>query len=114
MFKFLKKPTQEEIQAELEEEKERVRQERIRQAEAKKREQEIARVIEENRNTSFVIDWDKLNPFSVERTYNNDHWSTVIGYFLNGNVKEWYLHCSLEVHMKLTEEFKQYIEKKKQ
>jgi hypothetical protein len=71
------------------------------------------KIDDENRDAPFVIDWNKLEPFSVERANKNGIWYTVIGYFLNGNVKEWQLNCSVKRHYELAEQFKAYKETKK-
>lgn len=61
-------------------------------------------------NADYVIDFNLLNPFSIERIIKNDAGTTVLGYFDNkGESREWYLHCSLDMHQQLTTEFKEYI-----
>lgn len=73
----------------------------------------------EQRNAEFVIDWKKMNAFSIERMMENNIPKTVIGYMLtepvvtteNGVtykdvVREWTLYCSDERHSELANEFK--------
>ena len=71
------------------------------------------KIDDENRDASFIIDWNSLEPFSIERAIKNGSWYTVIGYFLNGNLKEWHLNCSLKRHYELAQEFKAYKDTKK-
>ena len=67
----------------------------------------------------FVVDFEKLKPFSIERTKRKDApgYKTIIGYFLTTNnskeVKEWHLYCNLATHNRIAEEFKQYLQKDK-
>lgn len=62
-------------------------------------------------SSSFIIDWDNMDAFSVERMGDNSCAYTVIGYYMTdeNNVKhihEWKFYCSHEQHEKLAEEFK--------
>jgi len=54
----------------------------------------------------FEIDWDQLNPFSIERLIDN---RTSLGYFSSGETREWFLHCSLETHQRLAAEFREFL-----
>jgi len=60
---------------------------------------------------TFLVDFIKINAFSIERTIdNNEQEETVIGYMdKNDNVKEWSLICSSETHEKLCEFFRKQI-----
>lgn len=66
---------------------------------------------QEDRNAKFVIDWSKLDVFSIERQYNyNGNLSvTVIGHWLTVNgtkmSKEWVLYCSVARHNELVDDF---------
>lgn len=62
----------------------------------------------------FVIDFEKMNAFSIERVPNslpNDNgvYKTTIGYLLNGEVREWVLWCSLTQHNILAQDFREYM-----
>lgn len=63
-----------------------------------------------NRNAGFGIDFDQMNPFSIERNRGEDNNPvTVFGYFNDeGKPAEWYLYCSLERHNQFVEEFNQH------
>lgn len=52
----------------------------------------------------FSIDWQKMKAFSIERIADR----TNIGYFVNEEVKEWKLTCSLETHRILVRQFEHY------
>ena len=61
-------------------------------------------------NADYVIDFNLLNPFSIERIIKNNAGTTVLGYFdTKGEPREWFLHCSLDMHQRLANEFKEYI-----
>jgi predicted Zn-dependent peptidase len=65
------------------------------------------------------VDWRAINAFSIERIYNKteNQAQTVIGYILATKddriTKEWYIFCNEEHHEKLVEDFKDYIETRK-
>lgn len=60
--------------------------------------------------SDYVIDFNLLNPFSIERIIKNDAVTTVLGYFdTKGEPREWYLECSFDMHQRLATEFKEYI-----
>jgi len=67
-----------------------------------------------NRNSNFAIDFNQLNPFSIERNIDCDNKPvTVLGYFdVEGKPSEWYLYCSLERHNQFVEEFNQHKARK--
>ena len=66
-----------------------------------------------NRDASFAVDFDQLNPFSIERNVSDGKPCTIFGYFdKNGAVSEWYLFCSLETHNRLVEDYNGYKAKK--
>ena len=61
----------------------------------------------------FVVDWDKINAFSVERHGGEKEAYTIIGYHdKDGCVDEWKFYCSLTQHNKLAKEFADGIAKK--
>lgn len=61
----------------------------------------------------FVVDWDKINAFSVERHGGEKEAYTIIGYYdKDGYVGEWKFYCSLAQHNKLAKEFADGIAKK--
>lgn len=88
-----------------------------------------SRLETEMNSASFVIDWKTMNVFSVERMWSNGLHKTIIGYLLaepviytesddqrvthKDVVREWSLYCSAEMHEKLANEFKEYLEEKK-
>lgn len=62
----------------------------------------------------FSLDFEKMNAFSIERTFKNgDYPKTVVGYFLNGDVKEWYLQTSAKEHNRIVAEFELWKEGRK-
>ena len=66
-----------------------------------------------NRDASFAVDFDQLNPFSIERNVSDGKPCTIFGYFdKNGAASEWYLFCSLETHNQLVEDYNGYKAKK--
>ena len=57
----------------------------------------------------YSINWHQMEPFSIERMLVNGVAKTVLGYLdQGGNIKEWTLYCSHDMHQKLVEEFRQY------
>ena len=79
---------------------------------------QISKLTEQNKqkflselvNADYVIDFNLLNPFSIERIIKNDAGTTVLGYFdTKGEPREWFLQCSFDMHQKLATEFKEYI-----
>jgi hypothetical protein len=78
-------------------------------------ENEIKSLRDTDRNCSFVIDWNNLDVFSIERRGGD----TIIGYYLEEPifhekkemwvpkkvVKEWYIACSVRIHEKLVTEY---------
>lgn len=55
----------------------------------------------------FVIDWDNMNAFSIERHGGDREAYTIIGYYnKEQDVSEWKFYCSQEQHNKLAKEFK--------
>lgn len=63
--------------------------------------------------TAFAVDFDILNPFSIERNVHEGRACTIFGYFdKDGNVSEWFWFCSLECHNKLVESYHGYKAKK--
>lgn len=62
---------------------------------------------------SFVIDFDQLNPFSIERNVTDGNPCTIFGYFdKEGKVSEWVWYCSMDTHTRVVEEFNGYKAKK--
>ena len=79
---------------------------------------QISKLTEQNKqkflselvNADYVIDFNLLNPFSIERIIKNDAGTTVLGYFsTKGEPREWFLQCSFDMHQRLSNEFKEYI-----
>ena len=60
-------------------------------------------------DSPVAIDFQKMNAFSIERMLSDDgnEVMTTIGYIVNGEVKEWYLNCSQEIHNELVKLFLQ-------
>lgn len=66
-----------------------------------------------NDQASFVIDFWRLNPFSVERNVMDGRPCTIFGYFDNeGKVAEWVWFCSVDTHNKVVKEYNEYKAKK--
>jgi hypothetical protein len=64
---------------------------------------------EDINDSTFVIDFNAVNAFSIERL-NKGQAVTVIGFIApNGDTRQWYLYCSHEEHNRLAEEFKKHI-----
>jgi hypothetical protein len=73
-------------------------------------EQKNQMFLSELANADYVIDFNLLNPFSIERIIKNDAGTTVLGYFnTKGEPRVWDLQCSFDMHQKLSNEFKEYI-----
>jgi hypothetical protein len=71
------------------------------------------KVVADCHAADFVVDWNNLNVFSVERHGGEKEAYTIIGYFdKDGCVDEWKFYCSLEQHNKLAQEFRNGITKK--
>ena len=71
------------------------------------------KIIADCHAAEFVVDWDKMNAFSVERHGGEKEAYTIIGYFdKDNNVAEWKFYCSLTQHNKLAKEFADGIAKK--
>lgn len=62
--------------------------------------------------SEFAVDFCNMNAFSIERMCRDGQAVTVIGYFLNNQVREWNLYCNEERHQELVNQFKLYLEKK--
>lgn len=62
--------------------------------------------------SEFALDYCQMNAFSIERLCRDGQAVTVIGYFLNNQVREWNLYCNEERHQELVNQFKLYLEKK--
>lgn len=71
------------------------------------------KIITDCHAAEFVVDWDKINAFSVERHGGEKEAYTIIGYYdKDGCVDEWKFYCSLAQHNKLAKEFANGIAKK--
>ncbi len=64
-------------------------------------------------NFQFSLDFNSMNAFSIERVIRNDQPKTVVGYFIGGNVKEWYLETSAKEHNRIVAEFELWKGQKK-
>ena len=70
-------------------------------------------IVKDCHSAEFVVDWDKINAFSIERHGGEKEAYTIIGYFdSNNQVAEWKFYCSLEQHNKLAKEYKDGLTKK--
>lgn len=70
-----------------------------------------------DKNAPFAFDFEKMNAVSVERfpADGDDIAYTIIGYNSSKDsieLHDWNVYCSLEVHNKIVEEFRQYMDKK--
>ena len=71
------------------------------------------KIVADCQAATFVVDWDKINAFSVERHGGEKEAYTIIGYYdKDGCVDEWKFYCSLAQHNKLAKEFADGIAKK--
>lgn len=74
-------------------------------------------VTEDVQSSTFMIDWDKMDAFSIERMGDFSEAYTIIGYWNKNEsgtayVSEWKFYCSQEQHEKLAKEFADGITKK--
>jgi uncharacterized protein Veg len=81
------------------------------------RKQKKDAVQEDVSTSTFVIDWNNMNAFSVERMGDHNEAYTIIGYWNKNEsgiayVAEWKFYCSQEQHEKLAKEFSDGITKK--
>ena len=67
-----------------------------------------------NTKAKFAIDFEQLNPFSIERNGKSEgNPCTIFGYFdKEGKVSEWVWYCSMDTHTRVVEEFNGYKAKK--
>ncbi len=85
------------------------------EAQIKKMQLDKVDAIKTDVNTSeFVIDWNNMDVFSVERMGDHQSAYSVIGYYMYNEtevkeVREWKFYCSHEQHNKLAEEFRNAI-----
>lgn len=80
------------------------------------RTEQLEEVVADVQSSTFVIDWNKLDAFSIERMGDVRDAYTIIGYWStreNGSktVQEWKFYCSKEQHEKLAKEFEKVIKK---
>ena len=59
-------------------------------------------------NATFSINWGPMNAFSIERNYDHRSIKTIIGHFVNNDIREWSLYCSADEHERLVKEFNAY------
>jgi hypothetical protein len=81
------------------------------------REEANVKVMDDCHSCDFVIDWENLDAFSVERHGGPKTAYTIIGYYVHHadntkSVDEWKFFCSQEQHNKLAQEFRDGITKK--
>ena len=57
------------------------------------------------------VDFHFMRAFSVERVMYQDVPTTVVGYFNENEVKQWFLYISEEEHQRLTKSFDEYMQK---
>lgn len=62
----------------------------------------------------FAFDFDAASVFSIERIMKGSEVKTVVGHFVQGEVKEWFLYTSAKEHNRLIAEFELWKEKRKQ
>jgi hypothetical protein len=61
------------------------------------------------RAAAVSVDFKRMNAFSIERlTDDNKVPMTIIGYYLQDKVGQWYLYCDEEHHARLVKEFNEY------
>lgn len=82
----------------------------------------IERINNSVREAEYIVDWAKMDAFSIERNVNDNKPVTIIGYYLEEpvlssdgemvvmrkTVKEWYMYCSETRHQELVDSFKAY------
>ena len=81
------------------------------------RQQKRDAVAEDVKTSSFIIDWNNMDAFSIERMGDFNEAYTIIGYWSKNEndvdyVAEWKFYCSQEQHEKLAKEFADGIAKK--
>lgn len=91
---------------------------KLQEAERKLAEYKVA--FGQHSNAMFVLDFDVLQPFSIERMiHTNGMPVTCFGYFKNtedgkSNAPlEWIYFCDIDTHNKLADQFKTWLESKK-
>ena len=73
----------------------------------------LAELLNNTDEAEFAIDFDQLNPFSIERNKHDGNPCTILGYFTkDGVVAEWHLICSIKTHNQLVEKYNGYKAKK--
>ena len=57
-----------------------------------------------------AVNFKKINAFSIERLFNitTKQFTTIIGCYVNNELKEWFLHCNDNMHEILVNEFNKY------
>ena len=64
-----------------------------------------------NRSQPVAVDFVAMEAFSIERCQNpntNHGPMTVIGYVVNSEIREWYLHVNEDIHHGLVQQFEEY------
>lgn len=64
-------------------------------------------------DSSFAVDFNRMNAYSIERIIQNGLPVTVIGHWCgpnDENVGEWNFHCNQDTHEQLVEQFRQYCQ----
>lgn len=64
---------------------------------------------DEYQAASIFIDFEKMNVFSIERSFSAGRWITVIGYFHMGEVREWNLQIGKCQHEELIDNYMGYL-----
>jgi hypothetical protein len=57
---------------------------------------------------TMVVDFDRMDAFSVERMIKDGKECTVIGYRNEGKIREWLLWCSRDQHERIVTEFNEW------
>lgn len=74
-------------------------------------------IVKDVQSSTFVLDWENMDAFSIERMGEKKVAYTVIGYYKTVGtdriVDEWKFYCSHEQHEKLAKEFNDYIQNRK-
>lgn len=79
----------------------------------KLKEEQTTEITKSVEHFQFALDFETMNVFSIERVYDGQKIRTVVGYFLNGESKEWHLQTSAKEHNRLVAEFELWKEKRK-
>jgi hypothetical protein len=69
----------------------------------------IDNYFDESRKSTVMIDFKKINAFSIERIFRNDIPQTNIGFILGNKTEEWCIDCDETQHNELVNSFRKHM-----